>query len=57
MRAIVQERLNALRDMTSPEHVEQAYRLMSASGNYEQEGINATLAVAHLLLADRKDRH
>lgn len=56
MYAITKERIAELHNMTSPEHVERAYLLMSASGNYEQQGINATLAVAHLLLADRKDR-
>ncbi len=56
MRLITQERIDALRDLKSQEHVEQAYRLMAASGTYEQEAINATLAVAHLLLAARKDR-
>lgn len=53
---IVDERVHVLRDMSEDEHVEKAYRLMAADGSYEREAINATLAVAHLLLAERKQR-
>lgn len=56
MYEITRERIAELRNMASPKHVEEAYRLMAdVSDCYEQQGINATLAVAHLLLADRKD--
>jgi hypothetical protein len=51
---IVRERIHILREMTDAEHIETAYRLMASRGNYEQEGINASLAVAHLLLAGHK---
>lgn len=42
-----------LRAMTSAEHVEEAYRLMTTPAELER---HATLAVAHLLLANRKEQ-
>lgn len=46
-----------LQDMTAEQHVQAAYELLSTRATYEREGINASKAVAHLLLADRKDRN
>lgn len=54
------ERVHTLRDMAEHEHVEMAYQLIARATdhaeNYEQQGINASLAVAHLLLAADKQR-
>lgn len=56
---MTKERLHVLQDMTGREHVDEAYRLMAESyadtqAGREREAVNASLAVAHLLLADRK---
>lgn len=54
------ERIHVLRDMEEHEHVEQAYQLIARASDHtrpwEQQGVDASLAVAHLLLAADKQR-
>lgn len=55
---IVTEKIHVLRDMAADEHVAKAYRPMATdhSDTLERQAINASLAVAHLLLAELKSR-
>lgn len=59
MNSLTRQRLYALQDMTGRQHEDEAYRLMAETyadtqAGREREAINASLAVAHLLFADRK---